>query len=72
MYWKDDGAVIVSVFQDSDPQPLSGQRRKQGVEQGMEQEASRQYRGGGRKKLVKGGRREGGDNLAANSSGGGG
>ena len=51
MYWKDDGAVIVSVFQDSDPQPPSGQRGKQGVRQGMEQEAaSRQYRGEGERK----------------------
>ena len=70
MYGKDDGAVIVSVFQDSDPQPLSGQRRKQGVEQGMEQEASRQYRGG--EKLVKGGRREGGSILRLIRRGGGG
>ena len=51
MYWKDEGAVIVSVFQDSDPQPPSGQRGKQGVRQGMEQEAaSRQYRGEGERK----------------------
>ena len=58
MYWKDDGAVIVSVFQDSDPQPPSGQRGKQGVRQGMEQEASRQYRGG--EKEISQRRKEGG------------
>ena len=71
MYWKDDGAVIVSVFQDSDPQPPSGQRGKQGVRQGTGQEAaSRQYRGRGRGNSQ--GRKEGGGvNFAANSSGGG-